>query len=130
MDDCAEFLALDSWNCATEAVVDTVQRIEGIGLSQYQEFVTEVIVDRSRSIHQPIKNSLPLLKRQFPRVVTKSKLQASSLKSDCNLFSRLYIASNFRDGNLRSFSLMKTTPGHPPFLNMGNSIFLLRNKIY
>ena len=73
MDDCAELLALDSWNCATEAVVDTVQRIEGIGLSQYQEFVTEVIVDRSRSIHQPIKkNSLPLLKQQFPRVVTKS----------------------------------------------------------
>ena len=73
MDDCAELLALDSRNCATEAVVDTVQRIGDIGLSQYQEFVTEVIVDRSRSIHQPIKkNSLPLLKRQFPRVVTKS----------------------------------------------------------
>ena len=54
MDECAELLALDSRNCATEAVVDTVQRIEGIGLSQYQEFVTEVIVDRSRSIHQPI----------------------------------------------------------------------------
>ena len=32
MDDCAELLALDSRNCATEAVVDTVQRIEGIGL--------------------------------------------------------------------------------------------------
>ena len=71
---------------------------------QYQEFVTEVIVDRNRSIHRPIKkNSLPLLKRQFPRVVTKSKLQAYSLKSDCNLFSRLYIASNFRDGNLEEF---------------------------
>ena len=80
MDDCAEILALDSRNCVTKAVVDTVQRIEGIGLSQYQEFVTEVIVDRSRSINQPIKkNSLPLLKRQFPRVVTKSKLQYKHL---------------------------------------------------
>ena len=120
MDDCAELLALDSRNCATEAIVDTVQRIEGIGLSQYQEFVTEVIVARSRSSHQPIKkNSLPLLKRQFPRVVTKSKLQASSLKSDCNLVSRLYIASKFRDGNLEEFFSHENHPWPPSLSEHG-----------
>ena len=54
VDDCPEHLALDSRNCATEAGVDTVRRIKDIGQFQYHKFVTEVVVDRIASIHEPI----------------------------------------------------------------------------
>ena len=101
MDDCPELLALESRNCATEAVVDIVRRIKEIGQSEYHKFL---VVDRIASIHEPIKkNSLPLWKHSSPRDVPKSKQQVASLKSDCILFSHLYITSKFRDSNLEEF---------------------------
>ena len=103
LDECPELLVLDSRNCASEQVVETVKTIEALGLSQYKKYVADVIVSRDISIHQPIKkNSLPLFKRQAPKE-SKTKKQISSLKSDCNLFSHLYIASTFRGGDLEEF---------------------------
>ena len=125
MDDCPELLALDSRNCATEAVVDTVRRIKDTGQSQYQKFVTEVVVDRSATIHE--KNSLPLWKRPSPRVVTKSKQKVASLKSDCNLFSHLYIASKFRDNNLEDFFSHENHPW-PPSLSENGKLHLPSKK--
>ena len=47
-----------------ESVIDTVQTLEDTGKKQYQDFVRNVLEDRTRSIHQPIKrNSLAILKR-------------------------------------------------------------------
>ena len=64
----------------------------------------EVLQNQSVPIKQPIKkNLLPLLKRPFARTSSKQKQQIASLKSDCSLFGRLYIASKFRDGNLEEF---------------------------
>ena len=55
-------------------------------------------------IPQPIKkNFLPLFKQPLSRKLTKKKQQIAGLKSDCNLFSQLYIASQFRDGDLEDF---------------------------
>ena len=91
-DGCSELLALDSCNCATENVVETVQNIKHIGILQYQQYVNDVVKTRIISINQPIKkikkNSLPLLKWQ----------KLASLKSDFNLFSHLFIANKFRVG--------------------------------
>ena len=67
-DDCPELLALDSRNCANEDVITTVQKIKNIGVTQYQKHVSDVIVTRSVSIHQPIKkNSLAYLKGKNPK---------------------------------------------------------------
>ena len=56
------------------------------------------------------KNSLLLFKRQKPKPKTKSKQQVSALGSDCNLFSRLYIATQHRSGDLDECT--KTSPTH------------------
>ena len=91
LDDCQELLVLDSRNCASENVASTVQNIKDLGKSQYTKYVEDVITSRTVSIHEAIKkNFLPLFKRQS-RKQTKVKDQISSLKSDCNLFSHLYI---------------------------------------
>lgn len=68
MDDCPELLVLDTRNCANDAVVSTVQTIEELGSTQYEQYMTDVIKNRTTSIQDPIrKNSLPLFKRPLPR---------------------------------------------------------------
>lgn len=51
----------DNRNCTSETVANTIRTLEDIGTTQYQDFVTTILVDRFRSIHNPMsKNSLPL----------------------------------------------------------------------
>ena len=114
MDDCPELLALDSRNCAADSVVTTVQTIRSIGYSQYQKYVRDFIYTRSVSIHQPIKkNYLLLLKRQSSKVTTKNSQKMASLRSDFNLFSCLFIASKYRDGDLEDFFSHENHPWPP-----------------
>lgn len=81
----------------------------------------EVIQDRSVKIQEPIKkNSLPLFKRPLPKKTTKVKQMLATLKSDCNLFSHLYIASKFRDGNLEEFFAHENQPWPPALSEHGN----------
>lgn len=128
IDDCPELLVLSTRNCASENVVTTVRNIEATGVSQYQKYVKDVIVDRSASIHQPIpRNSLPLFKHPHSKPVTKTKQQLSSLKSDCNLFSQLYIASTFRDGDLDEFFSYENQPW-PPSLSQHGKLRLPTSK--
>ena len=120
IDDCPELLALDSRNCAADSVVTTVQTIQSVGNTQYQKYVSDVINTRSVSIHQPIKrNSLPLLKRQSSKVTTKNSQKMASLRSDCDLFSHLFIASKFRDGNLDDFFSHENHPWPPSISEHG-----------
>ena len=58
LDDSDELLALDTRNVLDESVVNTVQ---SKGKDQYATYCKEVIFDRTRSIHEPIKkNVFPL----------------------------------------------------------------------
>jgi len=128
LDDCTELLALDSRNCASESVVHTVRNIENIGKAQYEKYVKEVIIDRTTSIHQSIKkNNLPLFKRPNLKETSKAKDQIANLKSDCNLFGHLYIASKFRDGNLEEFFSHENHPW-PPALSVQGKLNLPNKK--
>ncbi|XP_065885996.1 uncharacterized protein [Dysidea avara] len=119
-DNCLELLALDSHNCATEGVVETIRNIKRIGETQYQNYVNVVIKTGTVSIHKPIKkNSIPLLKRQSSKPATKSVQKIASLRSDCNLFSHLFIASKFRDGDLDDFFLYENHPWPPSISEHG-----------
>ncbi|XP_068756859.1 uncharacterized protein [Montipora capricornis] len=116
-DDCPELLALDTRNCADASVVDTVHRIQELGLRQYKKFVKDVIDERTVSIHDTIsKNTLPLFKRQQPKQISKASLKLTAVTSDRYLFSRLYIASQQRDGDLEEFFKHENQP-YPPSLS-------------
>ena len=120
MDDFPELLVLDTRNCANDAVVSTVETIEELGSTQYQQYMTNVIKNWTVSIHDPIKkNSLPLFKRPLPKKSQKLKQQVASLKSDCHLFSHLYIASKFREGNLEDFFSHENQPWPPSLSELG-----------
>ena len=60
MDDFPELLVLDTRNCASDAVVSTVETIEELGSTQYQQYMTDVIKNRIVSIHDPIKKEFSL----------------------------------------------------------------------
>ena len=60
LDDSDELPALDTRNVLNESVLNTVRTAYSLGKDQYADYYKEVFVDRARSIHEPIKNSLPL----------------------------------------------------------------------
>jgi len=104
-------------DCASEEVVNALKSLESVGQNQYKNFVKTVIEDRTVSIHDTIKkNSLPLFKRQKHKPKTKLKQQVSALRSDCNLFSRLYIATQHGSGDLDEFFMHENQP-YPPSLS-------------
>ena len=99
-----DLLVLDSRDLPDPAIIDSVRKIEKLGQGQYDIYVGERLVNQTKSVWEPIKkNNLALFRRPPVREKTKSQLQLASLKNDCSLFSRLYVASQVRNGNLDEF---------------------------
>lgn len=125
---CTELLALDKRNCAHDDVVTTVNSIEALGTAQCEHYVKVVIEEGTSSIHQPIKrNNLSTFKKNMVKSQTKNMQQVVGLKSDCNLFGQLYIASKFRDGNLDEFFSHENHPW-PPALSVHGKLNLPSKK--
>lgn len=82
-------------------VADTVRGIDTLGEEQYTKFVCERLEKCTMPITHPLpKNKLPLFSRPPVKVKSKEKAQLAALKSDCGLFSRLYILCQSRDGDI------------------------------
>lgn len=121
-DECSELVVLDTRNCADDSVVDTINTIEELGLRQYKKYVKDVIIERTASIDNSIpRNSVALFKRQKPKQITKTSQKLLALTSDRFLFSRLYIASQQRDGDLEEFFMHENQP-YPPSLSEFGSL--------
>ena len=80
--------------------------------AQYDSYVQERLIDRSKRITDPIKKN-NLLSTLSKKCQSKEKAQVASLKEDCSLFSRLYIACQCRDGNLDDFFKYENQPWPP-----------------
>jgi len=73
LDDFAELVTLDSRNCMDELAVHTLCTLEDRGTKQYQEFVKNVLVECSISIHDPIKkNSMSIFKQAQHNLISKT----------------------------------------------------------
>ncbi|CAG2231325.1 unnamed protein product [Mytilus edulis] len=120
-----DLLVLDSKNIVDISVVKTVNTIESLGQEQFEKYTKERLVDRTTSVFDTIKrNKLPLLQTPPPAKkssTTDHKLMA--LKSNCSLFSRLYIACQSRDGNLDDF-FRHENHAFPPSLSQNGTIRL------
>lgn len=74
-------------------------------------------MDRSKSLNDVIKrNKLPLFDSTKAKAAPKSKQQLAYAKNDSELFSRLYIACQTRDGNLEEF-FKHENRAYPPALS-------------
>ena len=80
------------------------------------------------SLQQPIKrNSLSLFKRQSLKAPTKTTQKVANLRSNCTLFSHLYIASKYQDGDLDDFFSHENHPW-PPSISENGKLRLPNKK--
>ena len=104
-DQTGDLFVLDTRDIADSKVVETVRAVEQLGKDQYQQFATKRLQERTMPLFDTIqKNKLPLFSSP-PATKEKSsdKLKIASLKSNCSLFSRLYVSCQVRDGDLEGF---------------------------
>ena len=122
LEDSEDLLVLDSRNIVDASVRDAIQKIEQLGIDQYEVYVEERLVKQTKAIADPIKrNNLHLFSRPPVHQKSSKQLQLSSLKNDCSLFSRLYIASQTQNGDLDEF-FSHENQACPPVLSNNGSI--------
>ena len=66
------------------------------------------------------RNNLATFKMGKKKAVSKDKAKVQALKQDCALFSRLYIASQNRSGDLDDFFKYENQPWPPSLAQAGN----------
>ena len=116
----SDLLVFDTIYVGDKTVADGIQTIENIGHKQYDAYVRERLIDEVRPISDPIKrNNIPLFTTTPRRVKFISQRQVSSLKNDCSLFSRLYLASQIRNGDLDDFFLTRKSSISPSSVQDG-----------
>ena len=129
-DESGDLLVLDTKNLADASVVKTVEEIETLGQEQFETFVKERLSEeKTKNMHDPIKkNNLPLFRSPRQKEPSKDKQQISTFKSDCALFSRLFISCQTREGDLDVFFLnMNTKVVHHQYHKMESFVFQERN---
>ena len=128
LDDFPDLLTLDSRNCTDKSVEVTVRTMEYVGRNQYQDFVQNVLVSRTHSIHDPIKrNSLALFKRNKYKATSKEEKKIKVLQNNVALFGQLYISMQNRDGDLEEF-FAQEIQSFPPSLSDFGKLHLPGNK--
>ena len=104
LDDFPELVTLDSRDCMDDAVATPTVTLLQVGKTQYQEYLKEVIKDRTISINSPIKkNKLPLFSKQPSCTKSKQSKTIKVLQNNVALFAQLYIAMQNRDADLGEF---------------------------
>ena len=109
-----ELIALHTKEFAGSLAVVNVRKVGVTDMEQFQVFITERLVDRTKSIYDIIPhNKLNILGSPSIKTAGKDKQQIASLKHDVGLFSRLYISCQTREGILDQFLRQENHSYHP-----------------
>lgn len=101
---------------SAQSVTVTVHTVEEVGKKLFADYIDQRLVQKNLTIFHPIqKNSLPLF-GTHTRKPGKIQQSVKALKADCNLFARLYVACQNRDGNLNEF-FRHENQSQPPSLS-------------
>ena len=94
----------------------------------YSRYDGDVLVRREESIYHTIKrNNLPLFKQPHASTPSRKATQFQEMRSDCSLFSQLFIAAQARDINMEEFFSHENHPW-PPALSLHGKLHLPGNK--
>ena len=106
LEDSGDMLTLDTKVVMNKDAIRTVNAVEEIGQRQFSESVDRLKIASNKPLSDIVsKNTLALFSRPIPQTKqrSRSKEQVASLKTNCTLFSRFYIACQARQSNLDSF---------------------------
>ena len=110
-EDNEDLMVLDTKEIMSSAAVSAVRAVQKIGQDQFESFVKERLVDVSKPLNDVIKrNKFLLFASGKGKSTSNSKQQLAYAKNDSELFSRLYIACQTRDGNLEEFFKHENRP--------------------
>ena len=85
-------------------VAKSTRDAETIGRKQSSQFVTDRLIERTKSLYDVIhQNKLPLFRQQNAVKISKAAKDVKLLKDDRRLFSNLYVACQSRTGDLDNF---------------------------
>ena len=116
-DDGECLFALDTKDIVEEVSAATVQNILAKGEQQFNDFTTDRLVQRTKPITDPVHRNRNEL---FVIFSTKEGPESRvSLKSDCSLFSRLYIACQTRQRDMKEFFSHENHAFPPSLSNLG-----------
>lgn len=98
-----ELTVLDTKVVADEERVSRMRQKEKIGMKQCDTFIKEQLIERKTPLCEPItRNKLSFFETPTKKS-SKAQQQLSLMKSDCSLFSRLFITCQIRNGDLDEF---------------------------
>lgn len=104
LDNFPELVAVDTRDCTDPSVIVSLQNLEETGKKQYNQYVEDVLIKGTKSIHDTIKkNNLSLFKQPCKSKPSKQGKKIAALKDDVSLFSQMYIALQNRNGDIREF---------------------------
>ena len=122
MENSKDLIVVDTKEIEPECVIESIYTARKIGEAQYTKYVEERLEKCNTPITDTIeRNKLPLFGTSVPTTTNKTKLQVTTLKNDCNLFARLYIACQSREGNLQEF-FKHENQSTPPSLSSGDKM--------
>src|SRR6218665_1789141 len=122
--DASDLFSLDTHTLADKTVCTTVTTAFELGNKQMENFFKERL-QGNVSILEPLhRNKLPLFTfKPASKERSASQLKVAELKTDCHLFSRLYIACQSRNGDLKEF-FQHENQALPPSLSQNGTLRL------
>ena len=98
-----------------------------VGQDQHIKFVDELLSKCTTTVNDPLpRNKRPLFSYPAVKGTSKGSLQLLSMKSECNLFSRLYLACQARYVDVNKFICHGNHPC-PLSLSLGGKLRLGSN---
>ncbi|KAK3910837.1 Protein dachsous [Frankliniella fusca] len=99
---------------------EILQRIEMMGKSQYETFVQERLESSQKLVTDTIpQNKISIWKEKAKGVVEKNAAKLLALKSDCELFRKLFIVCQAREYDLDEFFKYENQPWPPSLSALG-----------
>lgn len=124
LEETPDLMVLDTRDIMDSSVGETVRKVETVGKEQYTKFVEERLCQSAKPITDVIsKNKFAMFSRPSVKSPSRQSMQVAELKNDCNLFSRLYISCQTRDGDLNQFFTHENQAA-PPSISSGGKLRL------
>ena len=112
-----DLLVHDSKEIADPSTVDAVKKVQKFGQQQLQTFTKEFLVERTRPIGDTIH------RKRLKLCLGQRQRRHIRMKSDVEVFSRLYMSCQTTDGNLEVF-FQHENQAWPPALCDGGRLRL------
>ena len=115
-----DLIILDSKVVADVDGTSRMKQLEELGRKQCDAYISERIVQRKKPISDPITRNKISFFASPQKKTSKAQQQLSSMKSDCSLFMRLFVACQTRNGDLDDFFRHENQACPPSISDQGN----------